>query len=114
MLTLMLIVSSPRSFHLKKEFLTYKLLGKLGGQQKAGILGQRGKAYLSTAQHWQGLESCSLPCPRVPLQPPAAPASQSQNIGPDLAVIRPESYSANKLDSLLSPYPMHHLHHYLS
>lgn len=82
MLTLMLIVSLPRSFHLKKGFLTCKLLGKLGDQQKAGILGQRGMAHLSTAQHWQGLESCSLSCPRVPLQPPAEPASQSQNIGP--------------------------------
>lgn len=114
MLTLMLIVSFPRSFHLKKGFLTYGLLGKLGDQQKAGILGQWDKAHLSTAQHWQGLERHSLPCPRVTLQPPAAPASQSQNIGPDLAVIRPESYSANKVDSLVSPHPVHHLHHYLS
>lgn len=63
-MTLMLIVSFPRSFHLKKGFLTYGLLGKLGDQQKAGILGQWDKAHLSTAQPLAGTRKAQPPLPK--------------------------------------------------
>lgn len=69
-----------RVFHMQTAW-EARESGREQGSQARGI-----RAQLNTARHWQRLESCSLPCPWVSSEPPATPASHSQNTASGLAL----------------------------